>query len=76
MMAISCPTEEPARIAVATQNILREEAHLCDVIDPLGGSYYVEKLTNQMEDRSSRLWIRLNKQVGCIKLWVMVSFKK
>ena len=48
--AISCPTEEPARIAVATQNILREEAHLCDVIDPLGGSYYVEKLTNQMED--------------------------
>jgi len=41
--AISCPTEEAARIAVATQNILREEAHLCDVIDPLGGSYYVER---------------------------------
>ncbi|MEO3415364.1 acyl-CoA mutase large subunit family protein [Roseovarius sp. CAU 1744] len=48
--AISCPTEEAARIAVATQNILREEAHLCDVIDPLGGSYYVETLTNQMEE--------------------------
>jgi len=46
--AISCPTEEAARIAVATQNILREEAHLCDVIDPLGGSYYVETLTDQM----------------------------
>ena len=38
-----------ARIAVATQNILREEAHLCDVIDPLAGSYYVETLTDQME---------------------------
>ncbi|MDP6954145.1 MAG: acyl-CoA mutase large subunit family protein [Alphaproteobacteria bacterium] len=47
--AIATPTEETARIAVATQNILREEAHLCDVIDPLGGSYYVESLTNEME---------------------------
>ncbi len=47
--AITCPTEVTARIAVATQNILREEAHLCDVIDPLGGSYYVEALTDQME---------------------------
>jgi len=47
--AVATPTEETARIAVATQNILREEAHLCDVIDPLGGSYYVETLTDQME---------------------------
>lgn len=47
--AITCPTEESARIAIATQNILREEAHLCDVIDPLGGSYYIEQLTDQME---------------------------
>ena len=36
---------------MATQNILREEAHLTDVIDPLGGSYYVEALTNEMEER-------------------------
>jgi methylmalonyl-CoA mutase N-terminal domain/subunit len=47
--AIACPSEETARVAVATQNILREEARLCDVIDPLGGSYYVERLTDQME---------------------------
>jgi methylmalonyl-CoA mutase N-terminal domain/subunit len=47
--ALSCPTEYGARIAVATQNILREEAHLTDVIDPLGGSYYVETLTDAME---------------------------
>ncbi len=46
---LSCPTQFGARIAVATQNILREEAHLTDVIDPLGGSYYVEKLTDEME---------------------------
>ena len=49
--ALSCPTQFGARIAVATQNILREEAHLTDVMDPLGGSYYVETLTNEMEAR-------------------------
>lgn len=47
--ALSCPSEFGARIAVATQNVLREEAHLTDVIDPLGGSYYLEKLTDEME---------------------------
>ncbi len=47
--AITCPTEHSAQIAIATQNILRDEAHLCDVIDPLGGSYYMETLTEQME---------------------------
>ncbi|ODV09050.1 MAG: hypothetical protein ABT20_11575 [Rubrivivax sp. SCN 70-15] len=47
----STPTTEAARIAVATQNILREEAHLTDVIDPLGGSYYVESLTDAMEQK-------------------------
>ncbi len=53
--AITCPTDETARIAVATQNILREEAHLCDVIDPLGGSHYVERLTDQMEEEIRRI---------------------
>ncbi len=47
----STPTAEAARIAVATQNILREEAHLVDVIDPLGGSYYIESLTDSMQDK-------------------------
>lgn len=46
---LSTPTLEAARIAVATQNILREEAGLTDVIDPLAGSYYVETLTDEME---------------------------
>ena len=48
---LSVPTEAAARVAVATQNILREEAHLTDVIDPLGGAYYVERMTNEMEER-------------------------
>jgi len=48
---LSVPSEAAARIAINTQNILREEAHLTDVIDPLGGSYYVETLTNKMEEK-------------------------
>ncbi len=48
---LSVPTEKAARIAIATQEILKGEAHLTDVIDPLGGSYYVETLTNEMEER-------------------------
>jgi methylmalonyl-CoA mutase N-terminal domain/subunit len=53
--ALSVPSEFGARIAIATQNILREEAHLTDVIDPLGGSYYVETLTDQMEAQILRV---------------------
>ncbi len=49
--ALGIPTEATARVAVATQNILRHEAGLADVIDPLGGSYYVEALTDQMEQQ-------------------------
>ncbi|HVZ44758.1 MAG TPA: acyl-CoA mutase large subunit family protein [Ramlibacter sp.] len=53
--AISCPTAQGAQIAVATQNILRCEAGLTDVIDPLGGSYYVEALTDRMEEEIVRI---------------------
>lgn len=49
--ALGTPIEEAARIAINTQNILAEEAGLADVIDPLGGSYYMEKLTDQMEEK-------------------------
>jgi len=48
---VSSPCEEAARVAVGTQNILREEARLCDVIDPLGGAWYIETLTSEMEDK-------------------------
>ena len=65
--AITTPTEETARIAVATQNILREEAHLCDVIDPLGGSYYVETLTFQMEREIEALIGKIDAAGGMYK---------
>lgn len=65
--ALACPTEASARIAVATQNILREEAHLCDVIDPLGGSYYVEALTNEMEEKILEVMDVIEKAGGMYK---------
>ncbi len=65
--AISTPTEAAARVAVATQNILREEAHLCDVIDPLGGSYYIETLTDQMEAEIEAVIAKIDAQGGMYK---------
>jgi methylmalonyl-CoA mutase N-terminal domain/subunit len=65
--ATSTPTAESARIAVATQNILREEAHLCDVIDPLGGSYYIETLTDRMEEEIEAVIRRIDAAGGMYK---------
>lgn len=48
--ALGNPVVATARVAVATQLIMRDEAGLADVIDPLGGSYYVEALTDRMEE--------------------------
>lgn len=65
--AIACPSEETARIAVATQNILRDEAQLCAVIDPLGGSYYLERLTDQMEAEINAVIARIDAAGGMYK---------
>lgn len=50
--ALSLPTEETARVALRTQQILGFETGVADVVDPLAGSYYVESLTNELEQRA------------------------
>jgi methylmalonyl-CoA mutase N-terminal domain/subunit len=50
--AWALPTEKAALIALRTQQLLAEETGVADVIDPLGGSYYVEWLTDEMEQRT------------------------
>jgi len=50
--AIALPTEFSARIARNTQLILQNETGVCDVVDPLGGSYYVEALTQELVDKA------------------------
>lgn len=64
---VSAPCEEAARIAVATQNILREEARMCDVIDPLGGSWYLESLTNDMEEEIISIMDEIDSAGGMFK---------
>ena len=49
---LSIPTEEAATIALRTQQIIAEESGVTNTIDPLGGSYFVEAFTNQMEEEA------------------------
>ena len=53
--AIALPTEFSSRIARNTQLILQHESRITDVVDPLGGSYYVEELTRQLVDGAKAL---------------------
>src|SRR5213596_2892477 len=50
--ALSLPTEEAARIALRTQQIVAYESGVADTADPLGGSYFVESLTNEVEEKA------------------------
>jgi methylmalonyl-CoA mutase, N-terminal domain len=50
--ALSLPTEDSARVALRTQQILAYETGVADVVDPLAGSYYVESLTNAIEKQA------------------------
>jgi len=49
--AYTIPTPKAQRISLRTMQLLIEEIGLCDTVDPLGGSYYIETLTNQMEEK-------------------------
>ncbi len=53
--AIALPTDFSARIARNTQIVLQEESGMCNVVDPLGGSYYVESLTNALVQEAWKL---------------------
>jgi methylmalonyl-CoA mutase N-terminal domain/subunit len=50
--AIALPTEEAARIALRTQQIIAYESGVADTVDPLAGSYFVESLTNEIEEKA------------------------
>ncbi len=50
--ALALPTAEAAQLALRTQQIIAHESGVGDVVDPLGGSYYLEKLTDELEERA------------------------
>jgi methylmalonyl-CoA mutase, N-terminal domain len=56
---LALPTEKAAQIALRTQQIIAYETGVTNVIDPLGGSYFVEALTNSMEERAEEYFAKI-----------------
>ncbi len=65
--AIGLPTDKSATIALRTQQILAEETGVRDVVDPLGGSWYVEQLTDEMYARSLALIEEIDRKGGALQ---------
>jgi methylmalonyl-CoA mutase, N-terminal domain len=65
--AWALPTEQAVEVALRTQQIIAEETGLPSVIDPLGGSYYVEWLTEQMEEEAYKYFDRIESAGGLLK---------
>jgi methylmalonyl-CoA mutase N-terminal domain/subunit len=63
---LALPTEESVRIALRTQQILAHESGVANVADPLGGSYYVEALTEAMEREAEALFAEIAAQGGVV----------
>jgi methylmalonyl-CoA mutase N-terminal domain/subunit len=58
--AMALPTEKAARIALRTQQVIAHETNVAHVADPLGGSYFVEELTDEMERQAEALFAELD----------------
>ena len=64
---LALPTEHAATIALRTQQIIAEESGVANSIDPLGGSFFVEKLTNEMEEKALNYIQKIDEMGGMVK---------
>ena len=64
---LALPTEEAVQVALRTQQILAYETGVPNVMDPLGGSYYVESLTDSLEHEAESLFAQIEEQGGVVK---------
>lgn len=64
--ALALPSEKAVRIALRTQQIIAEESGITSTVDPLGGSYYIEWLTDKMEEETYKYWDKVEKLGGVI----------
>jgi len=64
---LALPTEGAVKLALRTQQILAHETGVANVMDPLGGSYYVESMTNRMEQEAEDLFEQINKLGGVVR---------
>ena len=65
--ALALPSEEAVRIALRTQQIIAHESGVTDTVDPLAGSYYVESLTREIEEKAEEYIKRIDAMGGAIK---------
>ena len=65
--ALGLPTEESATVALRTQQIIAEESGVASVVDPLGGSYFVEMLTEEIYQKSLEKILEIEKMGGSMK---------
>jgi methylmalonyl-CoA mutase N-terminal domain/subunit len=65
--ALSLPTEASARIALRTQQIIAHESGVCDFIDPLGGSYALESVTDELEAKAQDYLGRIDELGGMVE---------
>ena len=69
------PTDEAIRMSLNTQNVLADEAGIANTVDPLGGSYFVESLTDELEEQAWRLLAEIDELGGMVEAarsgWVM-----
>jgi methylmalonyl-CoA mutase N-terminal domain/subunit len=65
--ALALPTEDSARLALRTQQVIAHESGVADTVDPLGGAYAVEAETSRLEDEARRLLERIETRGGALK---------
>jgi methylmalonyl-CoA mutase, N-terminal domain len=65
--ALALPTEEAATLALRTQQIIAYESGVPGIVDPFGGSYYVEELTRRLEDAARRYFDRIDAMGGMVE---------
>ena len=64
--ALALPTEESVQLSLRTQQILAHESGVAETVDPLGGSYYVESLTDRLEEAASRYMDEVDQMGGAV----------
>jgi len=65
--ALSLPTESAAQLALRTQQVIGYESGVADVVDPLGGSYYVESLTSELESKAWEIISKIDDLGGSVE---------
>jgi methylmalonyl-CoA mutase N-terminal domain/subunit len=65
--ALALPTEDAARLALRTQQIIAHESGVADEVDPLGGAYFVERLTKDMADGARAYFDRIDRMGGMVE---------